>query len=79
MRFGVHDNWPRQTDGEQRRLAGKGDPKDILTIRRAILLKPSLCYKITVTKPLVCGQFVRGLFVADCWSGSWGLSGVFVS
>ena len=79
MRFGVYDNWPRQTDREQRRLAEKGDPKYIFTIRRTILLKPSLWYEITVTKPLARGQLVRGQFVAVSWLGWWGLSGVFVS
>ena len=51
------------TDREQRQLAEKGDHKYIFTIPRAILPKPSFCDemigdKITVMKPLVCGQFV---------------------
>ena len=67
----VHDNWPRQTDREQRRLAEKGDPKYIFTIPRAILPKPSLCDEITETQSLLRGQFVRGQFVAVSWLGSW--------
>ena len=49
----VHDNWPQQTDREQRRLAEKGHPKYIFTIPRAILPKPSLSDEITVTKSLL--------------------------
>ena len=54
----VHNNCPRQTDREQRRLAKKGDPKYIFTIPRAILPKPLLCDEITVTKSSLRGQFV---------------------
>ena len=41
-----------RTDRKQRRLAEKGNPKYIFTIPRAILPKPSLCDKLTVTKSL---------------------------
>ena len=62
------------TDREQRWLAEKGDPKYIFAIPSAILPKPSLCDEITatksVTKLLLCGQFVRGQFVAVSWLGS---------
>ena len=49
-----------QTDREQRRLAGKGDPKHIFTIPRAILPKPSLCDEITATKSVtkLCNEII---------------------
>ena len=40
------------TDREQCQLAEKGNRKYIFTIPRAILPKPSVCDKITLTKSL---------------------------
>ena len=74
----VHDNWPRQTDREQtnreqRRLAEKGDSKNILLSPEPSCPNPHFVtklvrrnqYEITVTKLLV-----RGQFVAVSWLGS---------
>ena len=72
------NNWPQQTDREQtdheqtnceqRRLAEKGDSKNILLSPEPSCPNPHFVTKlvwrnqheITVMKPLVCSQFVRG-------------------
>ena len=55
------------TDREQRRLAGKGDPKYIFTIPRAILPKPSLCDEITATKSVTktCNEIIASRSVCS--------------